>query len=73
MKVARTRLIDAVRDGARPVPDDDALAYVPIADEDDDDEVDLHRLARGDIAPFQRTHVVKSRVTVPAELAGADD
>jgi hypothetical protein len=72
MKVARTRAFDAVRDGARPVPADDALAYVPIADEDDD-EVDLHRLARGDIAPFQRTRVIKSRVTVPAELAGADD
>ncbi|MGH2570383.1 MAG: hypothetical protein ACRDGR_04115, partial [bacterium] len=65
MKVARTRAFDAVRDGARPVPADELLAYVPIADEDDD-EVDLHRLARGDIAPFQRTRVIRSRVTVPA-------
>ena len=72
MKVARTRVLDAVRDGARPIPADDALVYVPVGDEDED-EADLHRLARGDIAPFQRTRVIKSRVTVPAELAGADD
>jgi hypothetical protein len=72
MKVARTRAFDAVREGARPVPAEDELAFVPIAGEDDD-EVDLHRLERGDIAPFQRTRVVRSRITVAAELAGADD
>jgi hypothetical protein len=72
MKVARTRAFDAVREGARPVPVGGALAPVPDVDEEDDG-VDLHRLARGEIAPFQRTRVVASRVTVPAELAGADD
>ena len=72
MKVSRTRAIDAVREGARPVPAGDDLEVVPIAD-GEDDGTDLHRLERGEIAPFQRTYLVKSRVTVPAELTSADD
>ena len=72
MRVSRTRVIDAVREGARPVPAVDDLELVPITDGDDDGP-DLHRLERGEVAPYQRTHLVKSRVTVPAELTSADD
>ena len=72
MRVSRTRAFDIVRGGARPVPAEDQLELVSFAD-DDDDGTDLHRLARGEVAPYQRTRLVKSRVTVPAEVASADD
>jgi hypothetical protein len=72
MRIARTRVFDAVRDGSRPIPAGGELAFVPSTDEDDDG-IDLHGLAHGEVSPFQRTRVVRSRVTVPAELAGADD
>jgi hypothetical protein len=72
MKVTKTRVFDAVRGGARPIPAGDELGLLPITDEDDDG-TDLHRLARGEIAPFQRTHVAKSRVTAPAESPSAGD
>ena len=72
MKVAKTRAFVAVREGARPIPEDVELGLPAIADEEDDG-ADLHRLERGEIAPFQRTRVVKSRVTVPAELPSTED
>jgi len=73
MKVTRTRAFDAVRDGARPVPAEEEIAFLWAPEEDDDDGMDLHRLERGEVAPYQRTWTVKSRVTVPAELASTDD
>ena len=72
MKVTKTRAFDAVRAGPRPIPAGPEFEPSPIAD-DDDDGTDLHRLARGEIVPFQRTHVAKSRVTAPAELPSAGD
>ena len=68
MKVARTRVFDAVRGGARPVPAGEELPAWSGAGGDDGGE-SLHRLERGEIAPYQKTWVVKSRVTAPAEVA----
>ena len=67
MKVARTRVLDAVRGGARPVPAGVGLPARPSTGGDDGES--LHRLQRGEIAPYQRTWIVKSRVTAPAEVA----
>lgn len=72
MRVSRTRAFDGVREGARPVPAGDELRPVSIVGEEDDG-TDLHRLDRGEVVPYQKTWVVRSRVTVPAEVASAED
>ena len=73
MKVAKTRAFGEVRRGAKPIPASVRITDSLFADDEDDDGADLHRLEKGEIAPFQRTHQVKSRATAPAELPSAGD